>query len=147
MENSEKRIGVGCGVMILKEGKVLLGLRHPNHEKAGSALRGEGTWTMPGGKLRYGETFEECAARETMEETGITLRETKVISVRNDKNEHAHFVTIGLLCEKFDGEPEVREPDKMTEWRWFGLEELPTPLFFPSARVIESYRAGEFYGQ
>lgn len=107
----EKRVGVGCGVMILREGKVLLGQRHADPKEARSALRGEGTWTMPGGKLYYGETFEECAAREVMEETGIIIHEPKIISVRNDKNEHAHFVTIGLFCEKFEGEPQVKELD------------------------------------
>ncbi|MEI7478306.1 MAG: NUDIX domain-containing protein [bacterium] len=49
---------------------------------------------MPGGKLHFGETFEEGAAREVLEETGIILHKTHVICVNQDIIETAHFVTI-----------------------------------------------------
>jgi len=141
----DKRVGVGFGVMILKDGKVLLGKRHDDPEKADSELHGEGTWTMPGGKLEYGESFEEGAIRELMEETGIKLKSLKVICVNNDMNEHAHFVTIGLFSDDFKGEPKVMEPDEITEWRWFDLNNLPSPIYFPSKKVLENYREGVFY--
>ncbi len=66
-------IGVGFGVLLLKDGKMLLGKRHEDPSKASSALHGEGTWTMPGGKLHFRESFEEGAKREVLEETGIKL--------------------------------------------------------------------------
>lgn len=50
----------------MNDGKVLLGQRHSDPEKADSALHGEGTWTMPGGKLHFGESFEEGATREVL---------------------------------------------------------------------------------
>lgn len=140
-----ERVGVGCGLMLVKDGKLLLGKRHEDPENADSELHGEGTWTMPGGKLEYGESFEECVKRELEEETGMTLKNSKVICVNNDKNEHAHFVTIGLYSEDFEGEPKVMEPDEITEWRWFSLDDLPKPLFFPSAKVLECYKKGVFY--
>ncbi|PJA00859.1 ADP-ribose pyrophosphatase, partial [bacterium (Candidatus Gribaldobacteria) CG_4_10_14_0_2_um_filter_33_15] len=56
-----------------------------------------------------------------------------------------HFVTIGLFSDKFDGEPKVIEPVEIVEWRWFNLDNLPTPLYFPSAKIIENYRKGLFY--
>ncbi len=140
-----KKVGAGFGVMLLKEGKVLLGRRHIDPDKADSELRGEGTWTMPGGKLEFGESFEEGAKREVKEETGIELDEVKVICVSNDRNEHAHFVTIGLLSEKFKGNPEVMEPDEIVEWKWFDLDNLPSPIFFPSARLADNYKKGSFY--
>jgi 8-oxo-dGTP diphosphatase len=65
--------------------------------------------------------------------------------VNNDKNEHAHFVTIGLFSDAFKGEPKVMEPDEIVEWQWFSLDNLPTPLFFPSAKIIENYRKKLFY--
>ena len=52
-------VGVGFGVMILREGKVLLGQRHVDPVKASSELHGEGTRTMPGGKMHFHESFEE----------------------------------------------------------------------------------------
>ena len=44
----DKKLGVGCGIMVLRDNKVLLGKRHDDPEKADSELYGEGTWTMPG---------------------------------------------------------------------------------------------------
>lgn len=79
MENT--KVGVGFGILIIKENKFLLGKRHEDPDKADSELHGEGTWTMPGGKLRFGESFEEGAAREVLEETGIKVRSLEVISL------------------------------------------------------------------
>ncbi len=141
----KKRVGVGFGVMLLKDNKVLLGHRHIDPKKADSELHGEGTWTMPGGKLEYGESFEEGALREVIEETGITLKSVKVIAVNNDKNEFAHFITIAMFSADFEGAPKVMEPDEITEWRWFDLNNLPKPIYFPSAKVIENYRQRKFY--
>ena len=140
-----KKIGVGFGVMLLKGNKILLGRRHEDPEKASSLLQGAGTWTMPGGKLRFGESFEDGAKRETMEECGITLKSVKVIAVNNDIAGTAHFVTVGLISEDFEGEPRVTEPDKIVEWGWFDLMNLPKPLYFPSERVLQNYAQKKFY--
>jgi len=144
---SEKKVGVGFGVLILKDNKVLLGKRHDDPAKADSELHGEGTWTMPGGKFEFGETFEESAAREVIEETGIEVNQDKLklISLSNDKVTDAHFVTIGFLCEDFKGEAKVMEPDEITEWRWFDLDNLPDKVFFPSTKVLKNYLGNTIY--
>ncbi len=54
---------VGVGVIVVRTGRVLLGLRQGSH--------GEGTWALPGGHLEFGETVPACAARELLEETGL----------------------------------------------------------------------------
>ena len=141
----DRKIGIGFGVMLVRDGKVLLGKRHEDPAKASSLLNGAGKWTMPGGKLHFGESFEEGAKRETMEETGIRLNDAEVICVNNDIVEAAHFVTIGLYSKDFDNEAKVMEPDEITEWKWFKLDELPSPLYFPSAKVLENYKKGKFY--
>ncbi|MFA5013843.1 MAG: NUDIX domain-containing protein [Candidatus Paceibacterota bacterium] len=145
MAIENKKVGAGVGVMLMKEGKILLGKRHTDPNKADSELHGEGSWTMPGGKLELEESFEAGAKREVSEETGITLNEAKVICVNNDKNEFAHFVTIGLFSEDFNGDPKVMEPDEIVEWQWFNLDNLPSPLYFPSAKIIENYKKNLFY--
>ena len=143
---SDKKVGAGFGVMILnKEDKLLLGKRHEDPEKAGSEFHGEGTWTMPGGKMEFQEGVEEGATREVEEETGIRIHNPEVFCVNNDMVEDAHFVTFGLLVKDFEGEPQVLEPNEITEWRWFDLDDLPHPIFFPSARVLENYKQGKFY--
>ena len=146
MNEAKKKVGVGFGVIILNdEGQMLLGLRNEDPEKADTVFHEEGTWTMPGGKLEYGETFEQGAMREVKEETNLNVTKVKVLSVQNDLNEFAHFVTIGLMAEKWHGEVKAMEPDEIVEWRWFDLNNLPKKMYFPSARVLEKYRAGIFY--
>lgn len=147
MVDAAKKIGVWFGVMIFRNGKVLLGQRHFDAAKADSELHGEGTWTMPGGKMHFGESFEETCARETMEETWIVIDKSKIkiISITNDIVPDAHFVTIGFLCEDFEGEAQVMEPDEITKWEWFDLNNLPKPLFFPSEKVIKNYLDGVIY--
>ncbi|MEJ0072501.1 MAG: NUDIX domain-containing protein [Candidatus Saccharibacteria bacterium] len=142
---AEKKVGVGFGVMLIRDGKVLLGRRHDDPEKADSLLNGAGKWTMPGGKLDFGETFEVGASREVLEETGITTGKLSVICVNQDIVETAHFITIGLMCKEFSGEPQVMEPDEITKWDWFDLNSLPTPLYFPSAKIFENYAKKKFY--
>lgn len=141
MENTEKKPGVGVGVMILKNNKVLLGKRHKDPQKADSELHGADTWTMPGGKLHFQEELEEAATREVLEETGVKINKDKLklISVSNDKVKDAHFVTIGFLCEEFEEEPKVMEPDEITEWKWFNLNNLPERVFFPSEKILKNF--------
>lgn len=145
MKKNKQIKGTGVGVMILKNRKILLGKRHTDPKKADSALKGSGMWTMPGGKLEFQESFEEAAYRETLEETGIKIKNPKVICVNNEIVENAHFVTIGLLVTDFEGDTKVMEPDEITEWKWFRSHELPKNIYFPSKKILENYKAKKFY--
>ncbi|ESZ96329.1 hypothetical protein SBOR_3261 [Sclerotinia borealis F-4128] len=87
------------------------------------------TWGLPGGHLEFGETFEEGASREVLEETGlhIPVNELKFWHARNlvMKEEKTHFVSIfmvGIWDGKGDG-PRVMEKEKCRGWKWVGWEE------------------------
>jgi ADP-ribose pyrophosphatase YjhB (NUDIX family) len=97
--------------------------------------------------MDFGETPNEGAKREVEEETGLEINEEKLklISVTNEIVPDAHFITLGFLCEDFDGEPKVMEPDEITEWKWFDLNNLPKPMFFPSEKIAKNYLAGKIY--
>lgn len=147
-DDKPKKVGTGFGVMILNsERKLLLGRRHEDPNKADSAFRVSDVWTMPGGKLEFGESFEEGAVREVLEETGMKLKNPKVMCINQDRNEHAHFITIGLFSEEFEGFPQIMEPDEITEWKWFDLNQLPENIYFPSEKVLENYKQQKFYIQ
>jgi ADP-ribose pyrophosphatase YjhB (NUDIX family) len=147
MENvpAGKKYGVGFGVMMVRDGKILLGRRHEDPNKADSVFKVSGVWTMPGGKLGWGEELIDAAKREVKEETGMTLNSAEVICVSNDMNEHAHFVTVGFYSEDFNGEALVTEPDEITEWRWFDINNIQVPLYFPSQAILKNYQSGTFY--
>jgi len=139
----------GFGILLLKNGKVLLGKRNDNAEKASSYLHGEGTWTMPGGSLKFQEDLKDAAIREVLEETGIFLKpeDLKIVSVTNDRVSDNHFVTIGWFCKEVPNnqEPRVMEPDKITEWKWFDIKELPKPMYLASEKLLRNYLEGEIY--
>jgi mutator protein MutT len=139
-QNLKPRVGVG--VMILnKKGEVLLGHRIDDPIKASSDLHGEGCWTMPGGKLDFGETLLDGAAREVVEETGLRVDKNKIrlISVTDEIRPDTHYVTAGFLCQNWEGELKTMEPEEITEWKWYNLDNLPENVFLPSAKIIKAY--------
>jgi 8-oxo-dGTP diphosphatase len=119
----KERPKVGVGVLVIKEGKILLGKRKSSH--------GEGTWSPAGGHLEYGETIEECAKRELLEETGLKALSVKLGSWTNDVIDSKHYITIFALVEEFEGDPQLLEPNKCEGWQWFSKDSLPSPLFQP----------------
>jgi 8-oxo-dGTP diphosphatase len=117
---------VGVAAIVVRDGRVLLGRRI-------SASHGGGTWQFPGGHLEPFEEVEACAAREVEEETGLALRNLRRGPWTNDRfaAERRHYVTLFVLADAPHGVPEVREPEKCAEWRWFAWDEMPEPLFLP----------------
>ena len=128
MDNRPK---VGVGVLIIKDGKVLMGKRKNAH--------GEGAWCFPGGHLEFGESWEECSLRETDEETGVGIKNLRFGIATNDifKKEEKHYVTIIMLADYDSGEVELREPEKCEKWDWFEWDNLPTPLFVPLQNLLK----------
>lgn len=137
--------GLGVGVMILKDNKVLLGLRNPNKEKASSELNGQGTWTMPGGKVEYMEKLVDAAKRELEKETSLIANDLKLICISDDMTETAHYVTVGFLVEEYLGTVKTMEPETILEWRWFDINNLPTNMYKPSKKVLDKYLKGIIY--
>lgn len=131
------KFGVGIGVAVLRGGRVLLGLRT---KESGSDLQENEVWTLPGGKVTPSETLVQCVLRELEEETGLKARgeDLLFVSLSDDIIPSAHYVTAGFALEKFEGEPRALEPDEISEWKWFPLDELPKNLYFPSRKLLET---------
>ncbi len=131
---SPPQVKVGVGIMVVRGNEVLLGRRKGSH--------GAGEYAWPGGHLEYGETIEQCIAREISEETGLTVRPVRPVSLSNALKYDRHYVDIQYLVEYVEGTPETREPDKVEGWGWYSLDALPEPLFEFALRGLEGYRAG-----
>jgi 8-oxo-dGTP diphosphatase len=133
----------GNGIVIVnKQGKVLLGKRHDDPIKADSDLHGEGTWSLPGGKIDFGEKAKDSIWREVYEETSIRLNKNKmkIITIQDEIVPDAHYLTLGWLCRDFLGEAKVMEPDEMTKWKWFDINNLPSPLYKPAIPMLKTYK-------
>jgi len=115
----EEKPKVGVGVYIIKNGKILLGERIGSHQS--------NTYSAPGGKLEYGESWEQCAKRETKEETGLEIENVKFLGVTNDvmPKDNKHYITIAMIANLKSGEPEVLEPNKCLGWGWYELDNIP----------------------
>jgi ADP-ribose pyrophosphatase YjhB (NUDIX family) len=106
-------------------------------------------WSIPGGKLELGETFEDGAARELKEELGIDADVLKVIAITNNlktyEAEGAHFISIILVVKNFKGTPKIMEPDRCTEIKWVDPHDPPRPHFDASELGIQCYLQGVPY--
>ncbi|KAJ5776059.1 uncharacterized protein N7511_001070 [Penicillium nucicola] len=117
------QVQVGVGVFILNpEGKFVIGKRQ------GSL--GAGTWALPGGHLEFGESFETCAEREVLEETGQKISDVRFLTAANSiVDGKKHYVTIFMGARvSANEEPKIMEPEKCEAWEWISWDEMKAGL-------------------
>jgi 8-oxo-dGTP diphosphatase len=131
--NDAPRIGVG--VIIRKDERVLLLHRAGGH--------GSDSWSTPGGHLDHGETLEQCAIREVMEETSVEIHNVRFLALTNDvfADEGRHYLTVWMDADYRAGEARVNAPHEMSSVAWLPWDRLPAPLFLP----FENLLAGRCY--
>ena len=92
-----RSVEVSAG-LIFRNGKLLIARRHADSHLGG-------LWEFPGGKREAGESYEQCLARELMEELGVSVAVGELFeSVDHDypdKSVHLRF----FLCHILSGEP------------------------------------------
>ena len=127
----QERPKIGVGVIIIKDGKILLGKRRGSH--------GDGSWSFPGGHLEFNENIFDCAVREVLEETGIKIKNLRFGPFTNDifEKEGKHYVTLFVLSDYDSGEVELKEPEKCEKWDWFEWENFPEELFVPIRNLLK----------
>lgn len=132
MSNINIRPNIGLGVLLFNNvGHILLGKRKTSH--------GMESWAPPGGHLEFGESLEECAIREVLEEAGVVITSPKFVGMTNDvfTDDKKHYVSI--FFKAFIHEEQVIEncePHKVEKWCWFSLNELPEGLFLPLHNLL-----------
>lgn len=107
-------------------------LRHGAH--------GKGTWSVPGGWMEFGESFEATAKREVMEEVGLEVKNIRFGALTNTvfREDQVHSVTVWLICDYQSGEPKILEPEKISKLAWADFDSLPKPLFEPWKDLLSS---------
>ena len=125
-----------CNVLLIRRDKgceeILLSRR----------LRGSGygEYTLPGGKQDPNESIEACIRRELVEELGIEYKSGYPISYRiTQRAGFPRVKSVGVLATEWRGEPRRKELLAHSDWKWYRMTNLPSPLFFPSEMAIDDF--------
>jgi 8-oxo-dGTP diphosphatase len=126
--------GLGVGIAILRDGKLLLCRRM----KAPEA----GHWNIVGGKVEHMEPAEHAARREAEEETGLSIGSIRYLGMTEQRIEAdgQHWVSLLYVCDDAKGEPRLTEPDKLSDIGWFDPHDLPQPLSVFTTAVLTYLR-------
>jgi 8-oxo-dGTP diphosphatase len=89
------RYGISAAPLITQHNQLLL----VNHRKNGHY----DFWVPPGGKLQGGESIFDCAQRETMEETGLSVELDRIVYIVEYAEPGYHFCKFFIRCKRFDG--------------------------------------------
>ena len=116
----------GCGVLVVKDGKILTATRIDGKHK--NQIGG------PGGHIDRGEEPEEAAIREAFEEFGIECKNLKPLGIQDGGR--AYGKSAVFLCTEYDGEPKT-DDEEMADLKWRTIEELgEEKLFYPFAQSL-----------
>ncbi|MFE9930104.1 NUDIX hydrolase [Streptomyces sp. NPDC005533] len=131
-------IPAASAVVVDGRGRVLLQRRTDN-----------GMWALPGGKMELGESIADCAVRETLEETGITVEIKGIVGTYTDPGhvfayddgEVRQEFSICLLAHPTGGR--LQTSDESFEVAWFTPDATDDLPMVPSIRKrISDWRAG-----
>jgi len=111
---------IGIFVLNSKNDKILLGKRF-----------GEGFWSLPGGKLNFGDSFEDCAVKELYKQTKLAIIKERLVELCSfnalDKKNKYHSLEIDFLLKLTEKEEcEVINNDKFSfeTWSWYNFDEM-----------------------
>lgn len=125
-------IMAGAGVILVNDkNEILLGRRTDN-----------GFWDYPAGSMELGESFEECARREILEETGLTCGKLEYLMEISGEDtfyeypngDQVYLAGIIYICRDFTGELKVQK-EEASEQAFFPVDSLPENI--PPLRIKE----------
>lgn len=99
----------------------------------------QGYWALPGGFIEETEDLEEAAKRELTEETGVKVKVMEQVRAfgKPGRDPRGRTISIAFLS-RISCMEDLTPQDDAVDARWFELKDLPEPLAFDHAEIIES---------
>ncbi len=122
-------------MLVIKGKKIILVKRGKNYIEPNK-------WALPGGYMEKGETAQQAAVRETLEETGYKTAVVKLLQIvdspkrRHDYRQSISLVYLMKVIQRVSGFDE-----EISEIKWFGLDDLPPvkDMAFDHLEMIKKY--------
>ncbi|MYX32255.1 MULTISPECIES: NUDIX hydrolase [unclassified Streptomyces] len=130
-QQTDEQPGISAAIVV-QEGRVLMVRRRMRE--------GELSWQFPAGGIEAGESPEEAAVRETLEETGLTVSATKLLG------ERVHPKTKRLMsytaCDVVSGTAHVADEEELAELAWVAHAEIPEYVPYGLFEPVQDYLDG-----
>lgn len=125
--------GINVDILVIKDGKFLLGLMTKKW-----AYQGEQVYGVPGRDIHFGEKIGDTVKRNIKEEFDCNITTYKIISVNANYALGNHYIGIGVVAE-IASDPQVLLPDDWEKWEWFDKKNIPSNLFPATKNLIDCY--------
>lgn len=102
----------------------------------------DGKWTLPSGHVDQGETVKQAAAKEALEEAGVTILESDLEFVYVHYI-HDTYTNFYFRAKTWEGEPVLNEPELCSEIGWFPKDALPGDLIRHVREMLDGIKNGE----
>lgn len=127
-QTSDEKPGISAAI-IVQDNRVLMVRRRVSE--------GELSWQFPAGAVESGESAEEAAVRETLEETGLTVEAVKLIGDRvHPKSKRFMSYTAARIIS---GEAHVADADELDAVAWVTLAEIPDYVPYGLFEPVQDY--------
>lgn len=136
-----ERPWVGVGIMVFKDGKILLGRRAKEPRR--------GQWSIPGGTIELGETARDAAIREIREEFAIEIEVIKFFDVfdrifrDSEGRVQFHYVLVEFVARYTSGELQPSDDVDAAEWadpKNLAKYALPEDQLEAIGRAVKEFR-------
>lgn len=124
-----------CVIVLNKDNRILLQLRKDNN-----------CWGLAGGSLEIGESLEQVAKRELLEETGLTANKLELFNVYSGEQlyykyphgDEVYNVVTAYICNDYEGILN-KEESEVQELSFFHFNDLPANISPPDLPIIQEY--------